>query len=264
MDTTLVLAASLTYLLATIVYGAYLLHFDDRIVSVALATMGLGLALTLSAFGVRVAQGSFALGMYDAFLALAVIIAVFHLGTMLMKRAPLSGAFLSPILTMLTYSLHVFHRESGAELSAEVAIVTPIHIAASLGGFAIFGVSASAAMLSVLQEYRLKKKQISLIGGTRIPSLQTLEKVAHYTLIVGFPIYSVGMALGAVWFTQVATPSVTRHLIMASFSWVLYAFLIHARVTVGLRGRKAALLTLAAFASALFVVLLSALRMGAA
>jgi ABC-type uncharacterized transport system permease subunit len=52
----------------------------------------------------------------------------------------------------------------------------------------------------------------------------------------------------------------TRHAIMASSSWVVFALLLYARLVFGLKGRRAAVLTLAAFGLSLFVVLLSALR----
>jgi len=264
VDTTLVLAASLTYLLATVVYGVYLLRFDERLSSTGLALMGLGLALTGSAAAVRIAQGQFLFHLYEGFLILTLGLGAAYFGLALRKKVTLAGAIVAPIITMLTYSLHVFHAESGTVLSEEVAVITPIHIAASFVGFAILGVSAGASVLIIIQEYRLKKKRISLSYAGRLPSLSSLEQFAHRTLIAGFPIYSVGMALGAVWFARSAAPTVTRHLIMASFSWLLYALLVHARITTGLRGRRAAVLTLSAFASALFVVFLSALRTGAA
>jgi ABC-type uncharacterized transport system permease subunit len=264
VDTNLVLAASLTYLLATLVYGVYLLRFEDRLVSSGLALMGLGAAFSITALTMRLLEGHSIFSRYEGFLLLSCGLGVGYFGVSLRKRLPLAGAMIAPICTMLMYSLHVFQQEVGLELSKEIAVVTPIHITTSMIGFVALGLSAIASGIAVIQEYRLKKKRVLLSHSGRLPSLSSLERFSHRILVAGFPIYSVGLALGAVWFSRSTSMSVTRHLIMATFSWVLYALLVHARVAAGLRGRKASILTLAAFASALFVVFLSALRSGVA
>ncbi|MFT5430493.1 MAG: ABC-type uncharacterized transport system permease subunit [Myxococcota bacterium] len=262
LDNALVLAASLTYLLATLVYGAYMLRFAKRLASAGLFIMASGAVLHLAAQAVRLGTEGIGLRTYDAFLFGSLILVGGWLLRQLKHSTPMHGAFLSPFMTMVLYSLHVFEKEGAWVQPAEIAWVTQIHIISSSLGFLVFGVAAVSAGLEMTQEYRLKTKRIVLGSRSRLPSLRKLEKITHRALLLGFPIYSVGVALGTVWFAKLDTPAVTRHLIMAAFSWVLYALLIHARISLGLKGRRAALITLAAFASSLFVVLLSVLRIG--
>ncbi len=260
MDDSLVLAASLTYLAATIAFGVYLLRFSPRASRVGISILSLGAALNVTALVVRVLDGQTRLSTYDALLAGCAAVTGGWLLMQLRKPSPLWGAFITPVATMVLYSLHVYNYEAGV-VSTEIRYVTPIHKLSSYIGFLIFAVAAVASVTQIAVEYRLKTKQLTLGKASRLPSLRRLEEISHRSLIIGFPIYSVGMALGAIWLASRSTP-VTRHFVMATFSWVLYAVTLHARLVTGLQGRRAALLTLAAFVSALFVVLLSALRMG--
>lgn len=261
-DTALVLAASLTYLVATVVYGAYLLRFAARFARVGRVVVAVGVVLNVGAAVLRAASGRMAFGTYDVFLVCSALAGLAFLAWEFRSHSPLLGSFLTPVLTMVTYSLHVFDYEAGFSRSAELGIITPVHIGSSILGFLVFAVSAGASALEVIQEYRLKTKRLKLMAKTRLPSLSRLSRISHRALIIGFPIYSVGMALGAIWFSRSPDGALTRHFIMALFSWVLYAVTLHARVVIKLKGRRAAILTLAAFVSALFVALLSILRIG--
>lgn len=257
----LVLVASLAYLVSTLVFGAYLLRFDERFAKAGVLALTAGCILNVFAVVVRVADGSFSMGVFDLLLiACALFVGAWLIRRLKTKRS-LFGAFLTPVATMVLYSLHVYQKEGTGGASTEVAFVTPIHKFGSYIGFLIFAVAGAAAVMEIVQEYRLKTKQLKLVQQGRLPSLRRLEQISHRALIIGFPIYSVGMALGAVWLAHGGNP-VTRHFIMATFSWILYAATLHARVVVGLKGRRAAILTLAAFVSALFVVLLAVLRGG--
>lgn len=263
MESMLILVAGLVYLMATFVYGAYLLHFNERTARIGKTLLTLGLTLHLVAIGDRFVDGRVAWTVFDglsfgaAFLTLGYLISQFRQGR------PLFGALVTPVVIVVLYSLHVFERESSYAAAAELEFVTPIHINASLLGFFVLAIAAVTSTMHVIQEHRLKTKRVSLSDSSRLPSIQRLETMSHRALIVGFPIYSVGIALGAVWlFKDQATETVTRHFVMAGFSWLVYAVTIYARLAIGWKGRRAALLTLMAFASALFVVLLSALRTG--
>lgn len=260
LDTALVLAASLADLLATLAYGAHLRRFSKRSGLVGLALLGLGGVLALGGLIGRLVRGT-PIDLEFVFLLLAALLPLGWVGLQFLPitRRPVSlyGAFLAPVVTMLAYSLHVFDKEAHVAASGEAELVAPIHIAASLLGFLIFGVAAVCASIEVLQEYRLKTKRITLNHAW---SLASIERIARMSLIIAFPIYSVGVALGAVWYTRVDPTFVTRHAVMAASSWVLFALVLYARVAFGLKGRRAAIITLAAFGMSLFVVLLSALR----
>lgn len=129
------------------------------------------------------------------------------------------------------------------------------HIVALLAAYAALGFSMLASVLYLLQERRLKSK---LKPGEDtwwaplewLPPLDTLERIAHATLLFGFPCMTVGLVIGSV-LAQDSTlgaayfrdPKVIASFIM----WAVYVLLLFVRSTAGLRGKKAAYLSGAVF-----------------
>ncbi len=89
---------------------------------------------------------------------------------------------------------------------------------------------------------------------SRLPSLETLDRIAYRTAIIAFPVYTFAVIAGAMW-AEVAwgrywgwDPKET----CAFVTWVIYAAYLHARSTAGWRGRPAAWISVLGFASMLF------------
>jgi ABC-type uncharacterized transport system permease subunit len=125
------------------------------------------------------------------------------------------------------------------------------HIAALLAAYAALGFSVLASVLYLLQERRLKSKpkageDSSWIPFDWLPPLDTLERIAHGTLLFGFPCMTVGLIIGSVLAQE--TPLGAAYFrdpkVIASFiSWGVYVLLLFVRRSAGLRGRKAAYLS---------------------
>lgn len=125
------------------------------------------------------------------------------------------------------------------------------HIAALLAAYAALGFSLLASVLYLVQERRLKSKRVPSSGSAWapldwIPSLDTLERIAHAMLLFGFPCMTVGLILGAVLVqeTSLGAAYFLDPKVVASFAmWGIYVLLLFLRKTAGLRGRKAAYLS---------------------
>lgn len=125
------------------------------------------------------------------------------------------------------------------------------HIAALLAAYVALGFSLIASLFYLVQERRLKSKLKPGEGSSTaaldwLPPLDTLERVAHSTLLFGFPCMTVGLIIGAVLVQE--TPLGAAYFldpkIIASFvMWLAYVLLLLIRRTAGLRGRKAAYLS---------------------
>ena len=134
------------------------------------------------------------------------------------------------------------------------------HIAALLAAYAALGFSLLASILYLMQERRLKAKLKSdtpsrLAPLDWLPPLDTLERIAHATLLFGFPCMTVGLVIGSVLVqeTPLGAAYFTDPKIIASFlMWAVYVLLLFVRHNAGLRGRKAAYLS-----GAVFVVMLA-------
>ena len=85
----------------------------------------------------------------------------------------------------------------------------------------------------------------------RLPSSEKLDTLAFRTHAIGFPIWTFGVIAGAIWASKAWgrywgwDPKET----WAFITWTIYAGYLHARATAGWRGRKAALIAAAGFAS---------------
>ena len=125
------------------------------------------------------------------------------------------------------------------------------HIVALLAAYAALGFSILASALYLAQERRIKAK---LKPGEDtwwaplewLPPLDTLERIAHATLLFGFPCMTVGLVIGSVLAqeTVLGAAYFRDPKVIASFvMWAVYVLLLLVRSTAGLRGRKAAYLS---------------------
>ncbi|MCA1823603.1 MAG: c-type cytochrome biogenesis protein CcsB [Mycobacteriales bacterium] len=85
----------------------------------------------------------------------------------------------------------------------------------------------------------------------KLPPATSIDRVAHGVISLAFPIWTFAVIAGAIW-AEAAwgrywgwDPKETWSFI----TWLVYAGYLHARATAGWRGRKAALVSIAGFAS---------------
>jgi len=129
----------------------------------------------------------------------------------------------------------------------------PIHVTLAFLGHAIFAVAGIAGIMYLLQERMLKSKKFSALFY-RLPSLDVLDSINYKCLTFGFPLMTMGIISGAIWANSAWggywrwDPKETWALI----TWFLYAALLHGRLTVGWRGRRAAIFAIIGFLSLLF------------
>jgi cytochrome c-type biogenesis protein CcsB len=121
------------------------------------------------------------------------------------------------------------------------------HVATMMLSYAALSVSFGAAALYLVQ------------GGdgqrfVRLPSGEALEEFANRCVLVGFPMLTLGIALGAYWAHSAWSrywgwdPKETS----ALMTWLIYAGYLHARNLRGWRGRGAAWVLVVGFAAVLF------------
>lgn len=126
----------------------------------------------------------------------------------------------------------------------------PVHIALAFLGEASFAVAGIVAFVYLIQERRLKQKRKKLqkigTGLHKLPALEVLDNVSVRLIQLGFPMMTLGLVAGAIYSKQVSGHYWTWGLLntVSLLVSVLYALLLHFRMTIGWRGRKAAVLTL--------------------
>jgi len=128
-----------------------------------------------------------------------------------------------------------------------------VHILLIIVGYAGLVVAMAAGVLYLAAERSLKAKAAPLAGQAWLPPLEKLDLLAYRALLVGFPLLTAGLVIGAYWadalFGHVSLGDPT--VLLALLAWAIYLVLLFARWSSGWRGRRSAYLTLICFAVAL-------------
>ena len=132
-----------------------------------------------------------------------------------------------------------------------------IHIGAAVFGVVGFGLSAGIAGLYLALERSLRTKTFSL-GQNSGLSLKGLERMHGWLGLAAIPVFTVAIVTGVLVFrgSQVSVlESRGIELIAASIAWLASVVSVIARTAWGIRGRRAAWLSIVAFASMLIILI---------
>jgi ABC-type transport system involved in cytochrome c biogenesis permease subunit len=127
------------------------------------------------------------------------------------------------------------------------------HVTSALLGYTAISLSGVYGFLYLLLYWELRTSRLGLIYS-RLPNLETLEKMSHKAAIFGFAMLSVAIVVGMFWLPQ-AFPEFSYFdgkLLGTLAIWVLYAAALGANRAFGWQGRKTVTMSVVAFG---FVVL---------
>jgi len=126
-----------------------------------------------------------------------------------------------------------------------------IHVTTCFFGYAAFAVSFGVSILYLIRDREGSPKEE---GAKWLPSTLVLDEINYKSIVIGFPMLSLGIITGAAWANYAWgsywswDPKETWSLI----TWFVYAAFLHARFTRDWRGRKAAILSIVGFVAVLF------------
>jgi cytochrome c-type biogenesis protein CcsB len=158
------------------------------------------------------------------------------------------GSFVTPVaLVMLSVS---------SSLHGEIRQLPPIlqsnwfwfHAMLAFFSYAAFTIAFGVAVIYLIQRRFLKTKHFGALFQ-KLPPLETLDEISYRCFALGFPLLTVAIISGAIW-SEKATgsywvwdPKQTWSLV----TWFIYAALLHGRLTIGWRGKRAAILSIIGF-----------------
>ncbi|PIE18700.1 MAG: hypothetical protein CSA66_04135 [Proteobacteria bacterium] len=251
-----VAAASLA--IATLFYVTRLVRFQTAapvagnvMMGVALAALAAACVAGLTAVPLPLTNGGLAV------LVVSFALACLALFAQVVWKLTVAAPVAAPLVTMVILALLIrtVLVEPAPPSSGDRAL-TIVHVSSTVLGVLLFSPAFVLSGLFLQQSYMLKTKQLNRV---RVPSLLTLERAAWSLLFIGFPFYSVGIVLGAIWQDQIHLGVRPRQLI-AGLSWAIYAFVIYRRLATGWRGSRAAVAVVAGFSVTVCAVLLYTLR----
>lgn len=123
-----------------------------------------------------------------------------------------------------------------------------LHVGLSFMGVAALTLAGLGGLFYLVQERQIKGKKFGFFYR-RLPSLEQLDALNYRCLTLGFPLLTAGIIIGSLYaqYTLGRFFSFDPKEILTLIAWLIYAVLLHERLAVGWRGRRAALLALCGF-----------------
>lgn len=124
----------------------------------------------------------------------------------------------------------------------------PLHVVTSFLGDGIFLIAFIAGVMYLIQERQIKTKKLGAFYS-RLPSLNALDSINYHAINYGFLLLTIGMITGSI-LAQGAHGSYWHwdpKEVWSLITWLCYAALLHQRMAIGWRGRRAALMSIGCF-----------------
>lgn len=250
------LAAAL-YLAACVAGGVAPAQRGDRARRVALILLALGAVAHLSSFAfLHRAEPTPQLTDLPAATSLMACLAMFSYlafarrarwDALVLAVAPFGflGAFVGALRLPHTAASDPF--SSGAWPHAHVLLAS--------AGLGLLAVASVAGVAFLREASQLKHKGHTQIS--RLPSLETLDRVNLVSLTIGFPLLTLGVLTGMLWIhgEQGRPWTGSPHEIWMTLAWAIYGALVLARFAAHQSARSAALATVGGFTFLLFAVI---------
>ncbi|MCW7754599.1 c-type cytochrome biogenesis protein CcsB [Desulfobotulus sp. H1] len=188
---------------------------------------------------------------FSAFIFAGVFIALRH-----RYHVKILGIFVASVTAGLSLAAWLTPSASSLPEPAYTSLWVVVHVAASFAGNAAFTLAFAVGVLYLLLERRIKEKRKDIFFR-RLPSLELLDATGHACILVGFTFMTLGLATGILYARTVWgqfwswDPKEVWSLVV----WLVYAALLHGRLSSEWRGRKAARMAIVGFLLVLFTFL---------
>ena len=228
----------------------------EKTARIATAMMILGFLLLLVGVVARgVSAGRVPWGnMYEFSITGALAFTAAYLGALRKYDLRWLGLFVSiSVLLTLGTAVTILYVPSAPLVPALKSPWLVIHVATAIISGGVFLLSNLIAGAFLFLD-SMEKKGERAPWAKRLPSLDTLDQLSYRLVAFVFPLWTFSVIAGAVWAESAWgrywgwDPKET----WAFITWVAYAAYLHARVTVGWRGRRAAWLCIFAGSTFLF------------
>ena len=246
------------YLLGTISYLLFLVFSKPTLARVGRYLVGLGFLSHCLILSMRYVQAGHTpvVNLHESLSFFSWAVVGFFLLLRYRYQVDVLGAFVTPLALLLFIWAAVLPKEIFPLHPTLKSYWLPIHVTFAFLGNAIFAIAFCSGVIYLMQEYLVKSKRVGALSR-RLPSLDALDGINARSLTIGFPLMTLGILTGAVWADYAWgaywswDPKETWSLV----TWLIYAALLHQRLMVGWRGKKAAIMAIVGFGAVLFTFL---------
>jgi len=247
--------ATILYMTSCAGYLSYLFFQREPLQRAAIGLMLAGFLLhtiTLVACGIR--TGNFPVNnLHDTLSVTAWTIAAVFLGISFRYRLKILGIYAVPLITLTMIAAYHMPESEAHQPHLFKSWWLVAHIVTTFIGNAGFTLACGLGILYLIQERAIKRKTRGFFFS-RLPSLELLDATGYACIVLGFSMITIGLVTGVVYAKDVWGRfwSWDPKEVWAVITWLFYAALLHERLTVGWRGRRAALMAIIGFAVMLF------------
>jgi cytochrome c-type biogenesis protein CcsB len=171
-------------------------------------------------------------------------------------RLKILGIYAAPLATLIMVIASQLPREPVQINSILKSFWIVVHVITIFIGEASFALACGVGLLYLIQEHAIKSKHHGFFFR-RLPSLELLDSTGYACIVAGFTMLTLGLISGFVYAKLVWGKfwSWDPKEIWSGITWLLYAALLHQRLSVGWRGRRAAIMAIIGFVVILFTFL---------
>ena len=264
ISTKMLSTVTFLYLLCTVLYFSFLAFRSERLGKIAGGVSWITLLIHTAAIALRWVE-SYQLGvghaplsnMYESLVFFSWCIALLNLLWEWKLKSRFLGAFTMPFAF-----LFIAYASLAPGISDRIDPLIPAlqsnwlhaHVITCFISYASFALSCAMSVIYLMklkgQETGKKETRLTSL----FPSLDSLDALVYKTIVVGFPLLTLGIVTGAAWANYAWgsywswDPKETWSLI----TWFVYAIFLHARFAREWRGRRTALLSIIGFAAVIF------------
>jgi cytochrome c-type biogenesis protein CcsB len=158
------------------------------------------------------------------------------------------GALVAPLAALVVSGSLILPSKALAVSPALHSFWVYLHILLAFLGNAALTLAGLGGIFYLVQERQIKGKKFGFFYR-RLPSLEQLDALNYWCLTIGFPLLTGAIITGSLY----AQLTLGRFWnwdpkeIFTLIAWLIYAVLLHERLAVGWRGRRAALMAICGF-----------------
>ncbi len=165
------------------------------------------------------------------------------------KEKAIPAVMLPVACTLMAVSLAFFPSQITPLVPAlQSNRILGLHVTTMMLAYSALSISFGGSVLYLIQANSSGRR------FARLPDAESLSEISYWSVLVGFPLLTLGIALGAYWANHAWgrywgwDPKETSALL----TWFVYAGYLHARGLRGWEGKRAAYLLLVGYAAVLF------------